>query len=125
MADPPARFEELIAKLREHEHRLTPQRVALLRVLSSSEGHPSASQLYDQLKVQFPTTSPATVYKTLHLLKEMGEVLELGFGDDDNRYDGKTAWLRSLPTTAGSMTYPAAFCGKRVGIKSCTRQGWT
>jgi Fur family peroxide stress response transcriptional regulator len=33
-------------------------------------------------------TSLATVYKTVTLLKEMGEVLELGFGDGGNRYDG-------------------------------------
>lgn len=75
-------------KLREHEYRVTPQRVALLRLLAASEGHPSATQLYDQLGDQFPTTSPGTVYKTLNLLKEMNEVLELGFSDDDNRYDG-------------------------------------
>lgn len=88
MVDSQARFEELIAKLQEQEYRLTPQRVALLRLLATSDGHPSASQLYAQIKDRFPTTSPATVYKTLNLLKEMGEVLELGFSDDDNRYDG-------------------------------------
>jgi Fur family peroxide stress response transcriptional regulator len=88
VVDSRARFEELIAKLQEQEYRLTPQRVALLRLLATSDGHPSASQLYEQIKDRFPTTSPATVYKTLNLLKEMGEVLELGFSDDDNRYDG-------------------------------------
>lgn len=88
MLDPQVRFEELIEKLRKREFRLTPQRVALLRLLAASETHPSAAQLYDQLKDQFPTTSPGTVYKTLSLLKEMGEVLELGFSNDDNRYDG-------------------------------------
>ena len=88
MIGPQARFEELMNKLREHEYRLTPQRVALLRLLATSVGHPSATQLYDQLRDQFPTTSPGTVYKTLNLLKDMDEVLELGFSDDDNRYDG-------------------------------------
>jgi Fur family peroxide stress response transcriptional regulator len=88
VTDPQARFEELIAKLREREYRVTPQRMALLRLLATSEGHPSASQLYDRIKSQFPTTSPATVYKTLNLLKDMDEVLELGFSDDDKRYDG-------------------------------------
>jgi len=88
MLDPQARFEELVAKLRERDHRLTPQRIALLRLLAASDGHPSAHQLYDQMKEQFPTTSLATVYKTLNVLKEIDEVLELGFSGDDNRYDG-------------------------------------
>jgi Fur family peroxide stress response transcriptional regulator len=86
--DPQARFEELVNKLQEHKYRLTPQRMALLRLLAASDGHPSASHLYDQIKDQFPTTSLATVYKTLNVLKEIDEVLELGFSDGDNRYDG-------------------------------------
>jgi len=87
--DQQARFEELMSTLQERGYRLTPQRVALLRLLAASEEHPSAAQLYDQLRAQFPTTSPATIYKTLNLLKDLGEVLELGFSDDDNRYDGR------------------------------------
>ena len=86
--DPQARFEELVTKLKEREYRLTPQRIALLRLLATDDGHPSAAQLYDQIKEQFPTTSLATVYKTLNVLKEIDEVLELGFGHGDNRYDG-------------------------------------
>jgi len=77
-----------MSKLRKREYRLTPQRVALLRLLTSSEQHPSAAQLYEQLRAQFPTTSLGTVYKTLSLLKDLDEVLELSFADDDNRYDG-------------------------------------
>ena len=88
MSDPESRFQQLITKLKARDYRLTPQRVALLRLIASSEGHPSASHLYEQIKAQFPTTSPATVYKTLNLLKDLGEVLELGFSNDDNRYDG-------------------------------------
>jgi Fur family peroxide stress response transcriptional regulator len=83
------RFEELVAKFRECGHRITPQRLALLRLLAASENHPSAAQMYEQLREQYPTMSLATVYKTLSVMKEMGEVLELGFSDDDNRYDGK------------------------------------
>ncbi len=87
MADSQVRFEQLIAKLRESEYRLTPQRVELTRLIAASEGHPSASGLYEQIKVQFPTMSLATVYKTLDLLKELGEVLEIGLRDDSH-YDG-------------------------------------
>ena len=88
MPDPELRFQQLVVKLKGSDYRLTPQRVALLRLIASSEGHPSAAHLYEQIKTQFPTTSLATVYKTLNLLKELGEVLELGFSNDDNRYDG-------------------------------------
>ncbi len=82
------RFQVLLAKLREQGFRITPQRIALLRLLAASEEHPTAAQLYEQLREQFPTTSLATVYKTLHVLKELGEVLELGFGGDESRFDG-------------------------------------
>jgi Fur family peroxide stress response transcriptional regulator len=68
--------------------RLTLPRVALLRLLATGEGYPSVSDWYNQLQAQFPTTSPGTVYKTLSLLKDLDEVLEPGFGDDDNRYHG-------------------------------------
>ena len=88
MADPQARLDELTTGLRERGNRLTPQRMAVLKILAASEGHPSVEQIYERVKTDFPMTSLATIYKTVTLLKEMGEVLELGFSDDSNRYDG-------------------------------------
>ena len=87
MPNPEARFNELIAKLREHDFRLTPQRVELVRLIAASEGHPSAAQLYERIKFRFPTMSQATVYKTLALLKEMNQVFEIDLRDDSH-YDG-------------------------------------
>jgi Fur family peroxide stress response transcriptional regulator len=86
--EPQARLDELIERLRERDHRITPQRLAILNILALSDGHPSAEKIYDQIREEFPTTSLATVYKTIATLKEMNEVLELGFADDSNRYDG-------------------------------------
>ena len=82
------RLKELVAKLKKRNHRLTPQRLAVLRILAVGDGHPSVERIYEQIKPDFPTTSLATVYKTVTLLKEMGEVLELGFNNGGNRYDG-------------------------------------
>jgi Fur family peroxide stress response transcriptional regulator len=87
MNDPGIRFDELIGALKERDFRLTPQRVELVRLIASSAGHPSAAQLYAKVKGQFPTMSPATVYKTLALLKDMGQVLEIDLRDDSH-YDG-------------------------------------
>ncbi len=88
MADTPDRLEELTARLKERGYRLTPQRMAVLKVLLESKEHPTVEQVYERLKKDMPTTSLATVYKTVTVLKEMGEVLEMGFGDGSNRYDG-------------------------------------
>lgn len=85
-----ARLAELTTRLRERGHRLTPQRLAVLKALVDSQEHPSAEQIYERVKVDFPMTSLATVYKTVAVLKEMGEVLELGFSDDSNHYNGST-----------------------------------
>jgi Fur family peroxide stress response transcriptional regulator len=87
MPDPKVRFDELIAALKERDFRLTPQRVELVRLIATSEGHPSAAQLYAKIKTQFPTMSHATVYKTLALLKEMNQILEIDLRDDSH-YDG-------------------------------------
>jgi len=37
---------------------------------------------------KFPTISLATVYRNIILVKSLGQVLELGFADGSNRYDG-------------------------------------
>jgi Fur family transcriptional regulator, peroxide stress response regulator len=88
MFDHKIRLETMIQKMRDAGCRITPQRIAILRVLSISEGHPSVEDIYDQVKGEFPTTSLATVYKNISMLKELNEVLELSFGTLSNRYDG-------------------------------------
>ncbi len=82
------RFDDIIAKLRQRECRITPQRIAILKTFLHSNEHPSVEQVYKQVKADFPTTSLATVYKTVNLLKDIGEILEIGFADGRNRYDG-------------------------------------
>jgi len=86
--DPQKRVEEMLSKLKSRDFRITPQRLAVLKILAASEGHPSVDAIYQEVKALFPTTSLATVYKTVSLLKELNEVLELGFPDGSNRYDG-------------------------------------
>jgi Fur family peroxide stress response transcriptional regulator len=87
MTDSDVRFNQMIVALEERNFRLTPQRIELVRLIAVSEGHPSASQLYTKIKRQFPTMSHATVYKTLSMLKEMDQVLEIDLRDDSH-YDG-------------------------------------
>jgi len=82
------RLDQMLAKLKDHDFRITPQRLAVLKVLAASEGHPSVERIYESVRSQFPTTSIATIYKTVALLKQENEVIEISFPDGSNRYDG-------------------------------------
>jgi Fur family peroxide stress response transcriptional regulator len=82
------RYGELLARLRRDGLRLTPQRLAVLRVLADDTGHPTVEQVYERVRAAYPTTSLATIYKTIDLLKGIGEVLELSVGES-RHYDGR------------------------------------
>jgi Fur family transcriptional regulator, peroxide stress response regulator len=82
------RFETLIKKLKDSDHKITPQRLAIARSLVDLKDHPSVENIYEKLKTDYPTMSLATVYRNVMLIKSLGEVLELGFPDGSNRYDG-------------------------------------
>ena len=82
------RTEMILDKLKEKGHRITPQRLVILRTLVESQNHPSVEDIFAKVRVHFPTTSLATVYKTISVIKELGEVLELEFSSGHNRYDG-------------------------------------
>ncbi|MGQ9586215.1 MAG: Fur family transcriptional regulator [Anaerolineae bacterium] len=84
-----ARLDELIARLRERGYRLTPQRMAVLKAMVSSHEHLAIEQIYERVRADFPMTSLATIYKTVALLKDMGEVVELNLGDDCSRYEAR------------------------------------
>ena len=82
------RYDELLGRLRQDGIRLTPQRLAVLRILADDTGHPTVEQVYDRVRGDYPTTSLATIYKTIDMLKGIGEVLELSVGES-HRYDGR------------------------------------
>lgn len=88
MPDPENRFDTIVSRLKESGCKLTPQRLAVAKVLASSDGHPSVEKIYEELKDDFPTMSLATVYRNVMLIKSLGQVLELAFPDGSNRYDG-------------------------------------
>jgi Fur family peroxide stress response transcriptional regulator len=88
LTDQLTRFDAIIRKLRDHGHKITPQRMAIVSILALSEGHPTVDAIHARIQKDFPTMSLATVYRNIVLIKSLGEVLELGFPDGSNRYDG-------------------------------------
>lgn len=82
-----ARLTQLQGKLKEQGLRITPQRQAILRALVMHPRHPTAEELHAQLLPEYPSMSLATVYKTITMLKQQDEILELEFSRD-SRFDG-------------------------------------
>ena len=71
---------------------MTPQRRAIVQtLLEDDHAHPTAEQVFAQVRDAMPDMSPATVYNTLHELVEMGLLLELDLGTGGRRYDVNTA----------------------------------
>lgn len=66
--------------------RLTPQRRAVLDVVAESDDHPTAGQVLDRVRARVEGVGAATVYRTLALLVESGQVAELRVGEA-LRYD--------------------------------------
>ena len=64
------------------------QRDAIIKYLKEVKTHPTAEEVYNDLRVQNPVISLGTVYRNLDKLAKSGEILRLKeFGNKD-RFDG-------------------------------------
>jgi len=79
-----------MARCRGRGVKLTPQRLAIFEYLGRHPGHPTAEEVYRDVLARYPTLSFATVYKTLELLAEMGEVRKVIVDELRRRYDVNT-----------------------------------
>jgi Fur family peroxide stress response transcriptional regulator len=77
-------------RCRENNLKITPQRIAIYRELSTAKDHPSADMLYQRVKKVFPNISFDTVYRTLLSFSEisLADVVE-GYGEP-KRFDPNT-----------------------------------
>ena len=66
------------------------QREAVLVYLRSTKSHPTAEQVYQKIREEFPKISLGTVYRNLNLLADCGEILRLNCGDGVEHFDATT-----------------------------------
>lgn len=69
--------------------RQSKKRDAMLTALRATTRHPSAEQLYRQLKPDYPDLSLATVYRNLGQLCQLGLVRRVGAVNGQERYDAQ------------------------------------
>ena len=73
--------------LRSARCRITKQRKAILDYLAATDSHPSARQVFQNAKKEYPGLSLATVYNTLETLVRMDLLKVMDFQGIDNRHE--------------------------------------
>lgn len=68
--------------------RYSKQREAIREMLVNRYDHPTAEQLYRDLRRDFPKISLGTVYRNLSLLESMGEVIKISATSESEHFDG-------------------------------------
>ena len=67
--------------------RQSKQRTRILKLLRSTENHPTADWIYEKLKNEFPRLSLGTVYRNLSILIEQGMARRIHFGSTFDRFE--------------------------------------
>ncbi|MBE6688157.1 MAG: transcriptional repressor [Ruminococcaceae bacterium] len=66
------------------------QKETLLKVLCSTECHPDADWIYEQVRQEIPNISLGTVYRNLAKMSQDGTILKLNVNDGRDHFDGNT-----------------------------------
>ncbi len=88
---PSGTTQRLTEDLRSSGIHPTQQRLRVFQTLTESKGHLSAEEIHGLIRSQTPRIGLATIYRTLHALKEKGLVEEHRFNDEFSRYEAKPA----------------------------------
>ncbi len=80
-------LEILKDRLRESGVKATHQRMEIFKEVLKSHDHPSAENIYKNIRKRLPTVSLDTVYRTLWLLVDMDILQALGNSRERTRFD--------------------------------------
>ncbi|HDQ13534.1 MAG TPA: transcriptional repressor [Sediminispirochaeta sp.] len=69
-------------------HRNSKQRTSILELLKHTKAHPTAQEIFDALREDFPHLSLGTVYRNLNILVEQDQIRKLQYGSTFDRFDG-------------------------------------
>ena len=70
-------------------YRNTTQRAVILSEVQAAERHLTAGEIFERVRRRYPTIAYGTVYRSLHLLVQHGQIQELTFADQASRFDAR------------------------------------
>ena len=71
---------KVVAVLRRHGYKLTPQRQAVIQVITSSQDHLTPATIHKKVCQDQPNIGLVTIYRTLEILAELELICELHAG---------------------------------------------
>ena len=72
--------------LRRNTYKLTPQRRAVLEVISGTHDHLTPQAIYERVQKKYPAIGLVTVYRTLEILEDLNLVCRVHGGDNCRSY---------------------------------------
>jgi len=80
-------FEKYVNLLKNKSIQITSQRLEILRYLDKHRNHPTAYQIYTDLKKNNPSLSKTTVYNSLEILNKHNIINSISITGLESRYD--------------------------------------
>ena len=74
-------MNDIVSLLRKHGYRVTPQRLAICEYVLKARNHPTAKDVYREVKKRHPAISMTTIYQTLKILEDLNLIRKLPFDD--------------------------------------------
>ena len=90
MKDSAAKGPDYEGELRRQGVRITRQRRTILGILSETEDHPDAVEIFRRAVTVDPSISLSTVYRTMKLLGDMGAIHRHAFEGGPSRFEHAT-----------------------------------
>jgi Fur family ferric uptake transcriptional regulator len=104
-------LDDIIDRLRRAGHKITPQRVAIIRIILESKELLTPSALHKKVRQVDPAVGEVTVYRTLDILSDLGLVCMVHTGENTHSYIGRP------PEHHDHLI--CANCGKVVNFTDC------
>jgi Fur family peroxide stress response transcriptional regulator len=94
----------MLADLKRAGLKMTPQRIAIVRLFAVDASHPTAQALFERLRPEFPSMSFATVYNTLDALATAGLSGMIRLGNAARFDPNTTPHHHAVCDTCGAVT---------------------
>jgi Fur family ferric uptake transcriptional regulator len=72
--------------LRRKGFKITPQRLAILDIVTSSHEHLTPAEIFERVSHEHPGIGLVTIYRTLEMLAELGLICEMHLGGNCRSY---------------------------------------